>query len=201
MATFAQLVADIKILTNRPDLDSEIKLAVKAATLKAHITDYYPKDLYETAITWSPVAYFQSLAYRTLIPRWRSLKYLRKYTPAVGTTAAVTSTFFEMISPEAAMDIYAINRDNVCYIAGEELNIRSSTEDDYMLLGCYLFPDITETTYSSWVAAEMPFVIEYEATSKIFKMIGYDEQAAMFNKEMVEQFTLLRNTYIQGVGY
>ena len=61
MATFAELVADVKILTNRPDLDAEIKLAVKAATLKAHHTDFYPKDLYGVAIQWTPVGFLQSL--------------------------------------------------------------------------------------------------------------------------------------------
>lgn len=201
MATFAELVADVKLLTNRPDLDSEIKLAVKAATLKAHHTDYYPQDIYEVAIQWNPIAYQQSLEYRTLIPRWRSFKFLRKYTP--GTTPAddVDGVFFSVVNPDNALDSYGINKENVCYLAGEQIEIRSSTQDEYMLLGCYLHPDVTEATYSSWIALDAPYAIVYEAVSKIFKQIGWDEQAAMMNKEVIEQYQLLRNNNLLMQGY
>jgi hypothetical protein len=197
MATFAQLVADVKILTNRPDLDSEIKLAVKAATLKAHHTDFYPKDLFETGITWSPVGFTQSLTYRTLIPRWRSFNYLRK----LDSTGIIPGAFFKMITPENSVDEYYIDKVNVCYLAGEDMEIKSSTEDAYMLLGCYLHPDITEAGYTSWIALDHPYAIEYEATSKIFKQTGFDEQAAMMNQEVSEQFMLLKNANILGQGY
>jgi hypothetical protein len=154
--------------------------------------------LYDVAIQWTPVAYQQALDYRTLIPRWRAFKYLRKYDP---TSTDTDGDFFNIITPEQVLDGYGINRDNVCYVAGEQLEIRSSTQDDYMLLGCYRHPDITELTYSSWVALDHPYAIEYEAASKVFKMIGFDEQATMMQREVVEQFTLLRNSNILAQGY
>ena len=199
MATFAELVADVKTITNRPDLDTEIKLAVKTATLKAHSSDFYPKDLYETAIIWSPVDYFQSLDYRSLVPRWRAFKYLRKYDPTNVTNTS--GIFFELITPDDAVDDYRINKTTVCYLAGEQIEIKSSTQDTYMLLGCYLHPDITEATYTSWIAVEYPFAIEMEAASKIFKTTGFDEQAAQMQREVAEQFTLLRNSNILMQGY
>jgi len=197
MATFAELVSDVKILTNRPDLDTEIKLAVKAATLKAHQSDFYPKDLFETGIAWNPVAYRQSLDYRTVVPRWRAFKYLRKY-DAVGDVPGV---FFTILTPEQTVNGYGINKENVCYLAGEQLEIRSSTEDEHMLLGCYVHPDIQETSYNSWIAVEHPYAIEFEAVSKIFKTTGYDEQAAQMQREVAEQFILLRNSNILAQGY
>ena len=198
MATFAELVADVKILTNRPDLDSEIKLAVKAATLKAHHTDFYPKDLFETGISWSPIGYTQSLDYRTLIPRWRSLKYLRK----LDSTGLIAGAFFTVITPDQSLvqDEYYIDKTDVCYLGGSNLEIKSSTQETYMMLGCYIHPDITESGYTSWIAKDHPYCIEYEATSKIFKQIGYDEQATMMNKEVTEQFMLLRNSEILAQG-
>ena len=199
MATFAELVADVKTMTNRPDLDAEIKLAVKAATLKAHQTDYYPKDLFETAIIWTPIAYQQSLDYRTLIPRWRAFKYLRKYDNSV--SPGVPGKYINILTPEQSIDGYGIDREDVCYIAGESLEIRSSTQDTYMLIGCYIHPDLDEITFNSWIALDAPFAIVYEATSKIFKQTGYDEQAAMMNKEVAEQFMLLRNNNLLGQGY
>jgi hypothetical protein len=201
MATFAELVADVKTLTNRPDLSAEITLAVKAATLKAHASDFYVKDIFETAIIWDPAAYVQSLTYKSLVPRWRSFKYLRKYIPGATPDLSVDGDFFTLIDPTAATDGYKVNRSNVCYIAGEDLDIRSNTLDKYMLLGCYVWPDITEATYTSWVASEMPYAIVYEAASKIFKQIGWDEQSATFDREVTQQYTLLKINYIQGQGY
>ena len=78
MASFAQLMADVMTLTNRPDLSAETELAIRQATLKAHHSDYYPKDLYETGIRFSEPALLQDLEYKQLIPRFRALRYIRK---------------------------------------------------------------------------------------------------------------------------
>jgi len=197
MATFAELVADVKIITNRPDLDAETKHAVKVATLKAHHSDFYPKDVFETGIQWNPIGYTQSLDYRTLVPRWRAFKYLRKY----DATGSTPGDWFTFLLPEQTVDEFNRNRDNVCYVAGEQLEIRSDTEDTYMILGCYVNPDLTENNFTSWVALDHPYAIEYEAAAKIFKQIGWDEQAAAMRQEVVEQFTLLRNSNLFGQGY
>jgi hypothetical protein len=197
MATFAELVADVKTFTNRPDLVNETELAVKAATLKAHQSDFYPKDLYETGISWSPVAYTQSLDYRTLIPRWRALKYLRKYDNDEG----AAGRFFTVLTPEQVLDDYGIEREDICYLAGEQLEIKSSTEDAYMLLGCYINPNLTSAAFISWIAVEHPYAIVYEAVRSIFKMIGYDEQAAALKQEISEQYALLKNGNILASGH
>ena len=188
MATFAELVADVKTITNRPDLDTEIKLAVKVATLKAHHSDYYPKDLYESGIEWATPRYVQSFEYRTLIPRWRAFKYLRKY----DSDDSEAGAFFTLIIPETVLDRYGVEKENVCYLAGEILEIKSSTLDEHMLLGCYRHPDITESTYSSFIALDHPHLIMLEASSKIFKMIGQEEAAAALKTDIAEQYMILK---------
>ena len=47
-------------ITNRPDLINETKLAVKAATLKIHQSDYYYRDLIEQGIAFLPQTIFSS---------------------------------------------------------------------------------------------------------------------------------------------
>jgi len=185
MASFAELVADVYILTNRPDLVNETKLAVKAATLKAHQSDFFPKDLFETGIAWPSPDYIQSIEYRTLIPRWRAFKYLRKYDTVPG-------AFITLLTPEQTLDRYSINKDDICYLAGEMLEIRSSTQDTNMILACYLNPILDENTYSSWIALDHPYSIVYEAARSIFKQIGWDEQAASIKQEVAEQFQILK---------
>ena len=192
MATFSELVADVYVITNRPDLVAETKLAVRMATLKAHQSDFYPKDLYETGINWTDPDYIQSLDYRTLVPRWRAFKYLRKY------SNNVPGEFFSILTPEQTLDRYSINKDNICYIAGEMLEIRSSTADSYMILACYLNPITDENTFSSWIALDHPYAIVYEAARTIFKQIGWDEQAAQVRQEVGEQYQILKQ---EVVGY
>lgn len=190
MATFAELVSDVYIITNRPDLVNETKLAVKAATLKAHQADYFPKDLYETGIQWPDPAYIQSLDYRTLIPRWRAFKFLRKYSDGA------PGNFIKLLTPEQTLDSYSINREDVCYLAGEMLEIRSSTQDQYMILGCYINPDLSENNYNSWVALDHPYAIVYEAARAIFKQIGWDEQAQQIRQEVAEQYQILKQEVV-----
>lgn len=190
MATFNEIVSDVYLITNRPDLVNETKLAVKVATLKAHQSDYFPKDLYEVGITWDPVDYFQSLDYRALVPRWRAFKYLRKYSD--GAPAA----FINLLTPEETLDGYGVNKEDICYLAGEMLEIRSSTQDTYMLLGCYVNPIVEETNYSSWIALDHPYAIMFEAARNIFKSIGQDEKAAQIRQEVAEQYQILKQNVV-----
>lgn len=198
MATFSELLADVYTLTNRPDLVNETKVAVKSATLKAHQIDFFYKDLFETGIQWSPVAYVQSLDYRTLVPRWRALKYLRKY-DASG--SGLPGAFLTILTPEQVLDSYSLAKEDVCYGAGEMIEIKSSTEDEYMLLGCYINPDITELSYSSWVALDHPYAIVFDAVATVFKTIGFDEQSAEYRRMVAEQYMLIRESNILAVGY
>jgi len=196
VATFTELVTDVTTLTNRPDLLAETKLAVKAATLKLHQSDYFYKDLYETGISFSESAFAQQLEYRTLLPKFRALKYLRKVD-----ASGNVGDFFQVLTPSEILDVYGHERINVCYAAGELIQIKSSTSIQYALLGCYLNPDITETGFNSWIALDHEYAIVYEAAVTVFKTIGYDEQSATYMKMAGEQLAMIRTSNIQVEGY
>lgn len=193
MATLLGLCDDVYTLTKRPDLVAETKLAVRQATLKMHHLDYFPKDLHETGIQFSSADNIQSLAYKSIVPRWRALRYLRKYDGA-------PSIFFTVLDPTETLDRYAVNREDICYLAGEQIEIRSSTALQYALLGCYVHPDVTEAGYSSWIADEFPFAIISEAAAFILNSIGWDEQAQRMKQMAAEQVSLLRQQ-ISPEGY
>lgn len=190
MATLSELIADVYTITNRPDLVAETKLAVKQATLKCHQFDHFPKDLFEVGLTMPNPGPIQSLDYKSVAPRWRTFKYLRKY--YYNGTTGYAGEFFRLLTPEESLDRYQINKENICYLAGDQLEIRSTSADEHFLLGCYLHPNITDDGFSSWIAEEYPYAIVYEAASKLFKMIGQDEMAAAMKQEVAEQFSLLR---------
>lgn len=196
-ATLTALVADVFSMTNRPDLVNQTILAVKAATLKAHHSDFYPKDIFETGVVFDSAAYLQSLEYKLLIPRYRALKYMRK----TDVLATDTGLLFTVVVPEQIVDAYNVNKDDIVYLAGSVLNIRSSTLLQYLFMGCYVHPDITDDGYDSWIYLDHPFAIVYEAVAMIFKSIGFDEQATMFQRIVAEQYAELKIDSVLAVGY
>jgi hypothetical protein len=195
--TLSELIAEVYTLTNRPDLVAQTLSAVRAATLKIHQSDYYYKDLFETGISFTTAAYLQQIEFRNLIPLWRSFKYLRK-TDITGTEQG---TLFDIIQPEVVLDSYGVNRANVCYVAGTVIQVRSDTQVQYALLGCYVNPNITETGYNSWVALDHPYAIVFEAASLVFKMIGDTDQFAAYNQLAGIQMGEVRMSNIQAQGY
>ena len=197
MATFASVVQEVYNLTNRSDLVNETATAVKAATLKVHQSDFYPKDLYETGVSFTTAAYVQSLEYRSIAPNYRALKYIRK----TDADATDTGKFLEIVTPEKVVDDYKLNRTDIAYLAGSVIQIKSSTELQYIYFGCYVHPDVTSTGYNSWIADEHLYAIVFEAAGMVFKMIGFDEQAAM-NKQLAgELLQEVRSSQLLAVGY
>lgn len=199
MTTLASLTADVITLTNRPDLAGVTALAIKGATLKAHGSDYYYKDLLETGLQFDLSLTQQSLEYKTLLPRWRALKYLRKFDYSV--PPGCPGKFLDILTPENILDSYGINREDVCYVAGLELQIRSREACQYFLLGCYVHPDVTTDGYSSWIAEESPLTIIYEAAATVFKTIGFDEQVTAYRNLVAEQYAELKLSNIVANGY
>lgn len=198
MATFNDLCNDVYTITNRADLVGETKLAVRAATLKLHQSDFYSRDLFETGIQFPTSGYLQSFDPKLVIPLFRSLKYIRRY-DNTGTGGA--AEFYTVLTPTDILDSYGIEKVNIAYMAGSQLNIKSTLQIQYALFGCYLNPDITESNFTSWVAVDHPFAIVFEAARLLFKQIGFDEQSASFEKLAAEQLAELKMINIQTVGY
>jgi len=197
MTTMAELLTEVYTLTSRSDLVNETTLAIKQATLKAHISDFYSKDIYEVRITTDTTDYIHGIDIFSIVSNFRSLKYLRKYDLA----NAEVGAFLEILEPEEILDSYGRDKVDVAYIAGRVIEIKSSTQIDNIILGCYVLPITTAANYASWVADLYPEVITLEATRLIFKTIGYDEQARGYEQLIAEQYALLRMSALSDVGY
>jgi hypothetical protein len=194
---FAELVEEVFILTNRRDRVAETQSAVKAATLSNHSRDFFVGDLYEVGLDLQSAAYIQNFRFRSVIPRWRALKYLRKYEPSTDTPGAM----LKALEPENVFDGYSIEKTDICYPAGEYIQIKSSNQQRYYLLGCYRFPDITPDGFSSWIALTHPYAIVYDAAASVFKSIGKDEEASIYKVIAAEQHMAVDATGIIGVGF
>ena len=198
MATLAELCADVYTITNRPDMVGETQLAVRAATLKLHQSDFYFKDLFETGIKFDISAYIQQFDVKTVIPLFRALKYIRRYDTS---GSGAPAEYYEILNPGELLDSYKRDKVGVAYCAGTVVNIKSKNLLQNALLGVYINPDITLTGYTSWIATDHPFAIIFEAARLLFKQIGFDEMSASFDKLANEQLVELKMSNIQAVGY
>lgn len=202
MADFNQLVQDVITITNRPDLVAETQLAVKSATLQLHRQDFFYKDIFEAAIKFDKKGYLQAIEYRKLFPRYRALKYLRKYYPDSATSNSV-GPLMTIVTPEQIMDGYGADRTDIVYGAGELLQVKSSTEIEYALMGVYRNPEVsTPELYSSWVADEAPFAVIYQAASIVFGTSLRDSKGQNANAEQAAmEFQQVKNSNILAQGY
>lgn len=195
--TLTELIAEVYTLTGRPDRVAETSLAIRAATLKAHHSDYYYKDMFEVGLAFDASLAVQELDYRSIIPLWRSLKYLRKY----DFVNNVPGTVLRVIVPEEIFDAYSLEKSNICYVGGYYVQIKSSDPQQYYILGCYLSPNVTTASYSSWIALDHPYVIVMDAAATVFKSIGKDEEAAAYRTLVAEQILMLKMSNVIAVGY
>lgn len=203
MADFNAIVADVYTITGRPDLVAETILAVKSATLQLHRSDYFYKDLFETALQYSIADYLQTIEYRTLFPQYRSLKYLRKFDPT--STDQVTKgvgRFFDILAPEQVVDAYGYPRSDICYVAGSVIQIKSSTQDSYSLIGVYLNPVIaTPETYNSWIADESHYAVVWAAVSIMYgSILNNTAKKNTADASVAIEFTEVKNSNIVAKG-
>lgn len=200
MADFNSIVNDVYVITNRPDLVKETQLAVRSATLQLHRMEFFYKDIFETPIQFDTADYLQTIDCKALFPRYRALKYLRKYDPYASGEGA--GPFLTRKTPENILDSYGVQLSDIWYAAGQVIQVRSSTQLQYALIGVYLNPDVSADSYNSWIANEAYYAIVYKAASIVFGTVlgdlsrqkANDEQAQL---EMIE----VKNSNIVAEGY
>ena len=195
--TLTELRQEVYTLTNRPALVAETLTAIRSATLAIHQSDYFYKDLFETGVSFLAPAFTQQIDYRSLIPKWRAFKYLRK----TDSTGQEQGQVYRVITPEEILDQYQTNQTDVCYVAGSVIQIRSATELQYAMLGCYVQPEITESGYNSWVAIDHPYAIVFAAAATVFKAIGDTEKFAAYTQLANMQMAEVKMSNIQAYGY
>ena len=83
-------------------------------------------------------------------------------------------------------------KSDIAYVAGRNLEIKASIPFTKAIVGCYVFPIVTESEYSSWVAIQYPWTIIHEACRLIFRAIGKFDEANAQGQMALEELTVLR---------
>lgn len=191
--TFAELLAEVYLITGRPDQEGMSKSAIQRATLKVHGTDLYDKDIYEESIEFDTSAYIHALDIYTLIPNFRAWKYVKRVDGTTDSlTGALLSTPIQLLDVDQVLDSYGAMKSDIAYVAGRNLEIKASVPFTKAIIGCYVHPIITEAEYSSWIAIQYPWVIIHEACRLIFRAIGKLDEANAQGQMAAEELNILR---------
>ena len=213
MATIDSLSADVYVLTNRPDLVSETKVALRKSIFKCHSADTFKRDLAIQRLQMATYPTIEPNSFRWSIglnefPRFRRPKFLR-YPPELGSpnippaplidypTGAVWTREFTEIAADNLFDSYRSERSNYFYIAGSTITIKSSFGIDYLDFGYYqypLIPALSTDNIVSWICNQYPDAVIEEAAGTVFKMIGKDDESARYQALFGENIMILRGT-------
>lgn len=173
---FSELRTEVINITKRPDLTTQINSAITAATLKAHQSAFYYKDIIEVAVEFGTSQHIQNFLPTDVVPRFRKAKYIRQWFGDQDT--GQPGVFFTPIQIENSLDGYGYIKTDVFYMAGQLLQIRGCQPVERVLFGAYQHPLAIETGFNSWIANELPYAIVYEAARIIFLSIGMEEQVS-----------------------
>lgn len=189
---FTELVEEVYSITNRPDMVNLTESQVRAATLKVHQKDFFYRDIREVGVEFEEPAHITSFRPADVVPRYRKPAYLREWLyDGTSNTLGKGGRKFEVVQTHNAQDMYGFFKQDVYYLAGDVLQIRSSRPISHVLFGAFVLPDITPQGYSSWIADEYPYAIIHGAARAVFKAIGASEQAAEQDAQASEWMALL----------
>lgn len=214
MATLQTLAEDVYVMTNRPDLVQETKVAIRKAIRKFHGADTFKRDLKTTRIDMRALTPTEPNQYRWDIPleefpMWRRFKsvqypvglvppYNQIPAPLRDTPVGINNIrTFEQITPDNLYDGYGYERYNYFMVIGNTVNVKSGWYVDFLEFAYYqwpLIPTSTADTIGSWIVNDFPEAITEEAAGVVFKMIGKDEEFNRFQQLFAENLAILKTT-------
>lgn len=172
------LIEDIYSLTNRPDLDGETKIALRAATQNAHLTDTYFRDVVTTQVQIPNAANIVALNIPTLFPGFRGLSKIRPLDINMNLIALTQDRQVEVVE---FSDIYDVDfgniRNNIAYAAGDSVIVRCPISNWGYAIEYLRAPQTSRELYNSWIAQDAPAIIQYWASALVLQTNGNEDKA------------------------
>jgi hypothetical protein len=182
MPTFAELKETVIDLTKRPDLDSVIGFKILDVVKRLHLMQVWPRDFTALLVTLpSPVNEYV-IPYAS-VPRFRGLSYIRFWDPiAVNPMTNVGTGWFgesfSEIRPDDIFDGYNTLRNNIFYLTGGGIFLRSLTKFSSVVVGYYQHPITSPTTaLASWIVDDYELAVVSGVCAEIFASVGDNDQA------------------------
>lgn len=183
MTTFVELRELTIELTKRPELVALTESAVRTATLRAHHTDFFRRDLIQATMNYTVVAdaYFYNFPNLTdTLPRLRTMKNIYGVT--------MEGHQIEQLEYRESDDLYNSDgnyRRYVYTLIGDTLRVYPDLPTG--ILHAYYFqnPDVSSSNYTSWIANTYPDDLAGWAAAIVMARTGFLEMAKTYQDSYV----------------
>jgi hypothetical protein len=181
MTTFAELKALVVEQTKRPEVNSITEAAIRSATLRAHHVDFFPRDLVQASLPYTPsnnAVFYDFTGLSSTLLRLRSIQLLQS-------VDSVVYTPVEELEYRNLDDLYDSDgtlRAHAYTFIGDTM--RAYPKAATGLFTCYYYqnPSVASTAYSSWIADTYPDELAMWAAAIVFARTGFAEMAADVQK-------------------
>jgi hypothetical protein len=184
--TFNELVAEVQIWVNRPDMDAAIRSAVRAVTLKYHRKEKFWRDLESVSLVGLPLDTVQLVDINTWLPGFRQLLSVEGAT---------------IVEAHDLYDENGLARTNIAFVAGTSLNLKYYGARSSSVISYYKDPVVSpEASYASWIADTQPDLIIAGAAARALAWKNESEIFAAATLEERTQWAELLQNNIESVG-
>lgn len=172
-----ELCADVYTLTGRPDLVADTQLAIRHATQKFHLHDFWLRDHEERRLDFSASSQNFQINIPSTFTNWRKFDYIRPYDQTTGTPS---NKLIRPIAPSNIFDEFNRQKSDIYYVSGNLMNMRTLNAENGFLIGWYKYPNTMPNNYSSWIADMYSAIIVEEAAGRILQAIGMVDEGNKF---------------------
>lgn len=186
MTTFAELQTLVEAQTRRPEIVSITQAAIKIATLRAHHVDFFPRDLAEGPLTYTPSsAVFQDFTtINTQLARLRTIQL-------VWSVDDVTFEPVEELEYREISDLYDSDgnrRPSVYTLVGDTLRCYFQRQTGRCNVYYFRNPLTASSNYSSWIADAYPDELAAWAAAIVYARTGFAEMAREHQENYIKPF-------------
>jgi hypothetical protein len=186
MTTFAELQALVEEQTRRPEIPAVTKAAIRTATLRAHHTDFFPKDVAVGTLTYTPdIATFRDFTnISSSFSRLRTLKTVE----GLDSVTMAPAEAFEYRELDDVYDADGTRRPSIYNVIGDTLRIYPQLQTGMLQIFYYQNPNTVDANYSSWIANTYPDELAAWAAAIVFARTGFAEMANEFQRNHIQPF-------------
>lgn len=173
----SELCADVYVKTNRPDLAAETQLAIRNAARKFHLLEFFQRDRAEKLISFTALGTAFSIPIAANFENWRKFKYIRPWDADASAPKGGENRMIKEVDPAKIFDEFGSSKVDVGYVAGDQLNFKTSEAESAFVVCWYKYPNLNVNNFSSWIADMYPEILIEHATGDMLNILGQVEEA------------------------
>ncbi len=190
----AGIIQVVKDRTRRIDKSDEITTAVRKAVRTVHSAAYFPMDLVEEEVD------LNGTHHNFKIPLPPRIRKFVAVAPLASTgqplNISTINNLYDYISPTDVINSFHTRRNDVYYVAGTALSVKSSVGAAKLYMSFYAQPEVADLNLETWLMEAHEAVFIDAALSDFYNSIGRDKEARAHKQEMLMQLQIIINDYV-----